>query len=124
MEPDNDLREMFHRVADEDVAIAPAFSRQWIAAQRAKLRAHRLAPIWYSAVSLAAVGAVASILVIANQAEEPEMVELPDPSPMYSAPSDFLLITPGSDFLSSLPEQEFLDGAPTAALPRRDSSED
>jgi hypothetical protein len=123
MENDNDLREMFRELAEEDAAIAPALSRQWLAAERAKVRGARLPFVWYPALSLAAAGAVAAILLIAQRPAEPELVELP--GPMYTAPSDFLLNTPGSDFVSSLPDEESPDpGAPTAALPRRDSSEE
>ena len=93
-EPDDvDLRQAFDALRHEDAKAAPAFE-----AVRARARPPRLTPL---GGLLAAASVAAAILGL--------VVRRPDPPPpmasmeQWTAPTDFLLETPGREILQTVP---------------------
>jgi hypothetical protein len=88
----DDLRELFHRLRDEELPVAgfqlPAGNRQRATGNR-----------WRAAVATALV--VIAIVVVAFHHHRPPA---PESIVTWKAPTDFLLRTPGSEVLSTVPQ--------------------
>ena len=96
---DNELREAFRTLADNDARSAPAFSHARIAAMRPAARARRMRR-WVTASGVAfAAAAVLMFVVIPRMT----MLDLDVPDTRWATSTDFLLKTPGSSLLNTLP---------------------
>lgn len=94
---DNDLRERFAVLREEEATNRPRFG---VPAERRLPR--RIAPVW---VAVPAAAAVATVWFIGRDRGEPEAPYAIDlSSTAWAAPTDFLLETPGSDLLATLPD--------------------
>ena len=116
MERDDDLRGRFQSLAAADAACAPAFSRERIEVHRSVLRSRRARRVWYTAGVLATVGA--AVMLVLRPRPTPIPLDLSGAS--WTAPTDFLLDTPGSEFLRTVPLiVPHVETQTTTAAPRR-----
>jgi hypothetical protein len=93
---DNDLRERFAALREEEARSRPRFG---VPAGR---RLHRrIAPVW---IAVPAAAAIAAFWLVGGDRGEPEAPYVVDlSSTAWVAPTDFLLGTPGSDLFATLP---------------------
>jgi hypothetical protein len=111
MDNDKDLRAAFKALAREDSAAAPPYRRERPRAARPHPGGPAMKLAWVSAGALAAAASVAGLLAVLSPAPAPPMEPFTE---SWTAPSDFLLATPGSEPLSGAPEGlESIDLTPT-----------
>jgi len=98
---DRALRARFRALASADAGLVPQLSVATLGAHRAMLRTRRARRRWQSAGTVAVVGAAAGALFLAWPREPRPALDFS--SVTWTAPTDFLLDTPGSAYLRSVP---------------------
>ena len=97
---DEDLRQAFTALRRADAAQTPSFT-EVMASRRAAARGRRLIPLLGGALAVACV--VASIVVAVQARRGPPPPPALASIEAWTAPTDFLLRTPGSEVLGTVP---------------------
>ena len=120
MNNDKDLRAAFKALAREDSAAAPPYRRERLEAARSHPRGPAMKLAWVSAGALAAAASVAGLFTVLRPAPTPPMEPFTE---TWTAPSDFLLATPGSQPLTGATGGlESIDLTPTTGADNRPDS--
>lgn len=119
IDPDADIRARFARMAQEDAAAAPALPD--FDSLRVRRPARWRAPMrWAAGAAGVSALAAAATLIVLRQPPVPYPIDLS--ATAWTAPTDFLLNTPGSALLRHVPSIGVATAPPTEPTESTDTS--